>query len=302
VEERLRQTRPVARRPPDIPALGVGERHHRLPVDSRQLGATGRVGGDQAIDDRGSDGARGEPPLVETRWHQAPEIGVGSAGQVGGVDAPDRWLRRRVRPVEQEDLGGFVEQVHPKAFDPSKGYGWPDVVARHNHRELVGTVKAGTLELRVDRQGLAYEVELPASPGGDDLLELVRRGDVDQSSFAFIVRADQWDVSEQGYPMRTLTDVQLVDVAPVDSAAYPETTAGLRGLARRFDMPLDEIHQGYLFEWRPGSGPASLELRCLARAALVRPPVAASDLGGRGLQRGGQALGATAGRGGRARG
>ena len=109
-----------------------------------------------------------------------------------------------------------------------RGSGWPGVVARHNHRELVGTVKAGTLKLRVDRQGLVYEVELPRSPWGDDVLELVRRGDVDQSSFAFICRADDWRVSEQGYPLRRCRSANWWTSRRSIAPAYPDTSAGLR--------------------------------------------------------------------------
>jgi hypothetical protein len=38
-----------------------------------------------------------------------------------------------------------------------------------------------------------------------------------------------------------LLQVQLVDVAAVDSAAYPDPTAGLRSLAGRFDAPFEEV-------------------------------------------------------------
>jgi hypothetical protein len=48
---------------------------------------------------------------------------------------------------------------------------------------------------------------------------------------------------DQGYPMRTLVKVQLVDVAPVDDPAYPDATAGLRSLAAKFECDFDEVRQ-----------------------------------------------------------
>lgn len=141
------------------------------------------------------------------------------------------------------NLGGFVEQVAPSAFNGSRGRDWPDVVARFNHDDnmLLGTTAATTLRLTLDDTGLNYEVTPPESRS--DILELVQRGDVRHSSFAFRTIEDNWSTSDQGYPMRTLTKVELVDVAPVVSPAYPDATAGLRSLADRFDADLDEVRK-----------------------------------------------------------
>jgi phage head maturation protease len=72
----------------------------------------------------------------------------------------------------------------------------------------------------------------------------VQRGDIQYSSFAFRVRdgGDAWSATrDTNYPMRTLHDVELVDVAPVLDPAYPDATAGLRSLARSMGAPLDEV-------------------------------------------------------------
>ncbi len=147
-----------------------------------------------------------------------------------------------------ENLGGFVERVAPSAFNKWRGLGWPDVLARYNHDDnmLLGTVGGGTLTLRVDEVGLDYEVELPRSRS--DIGELVQRGDIRKSSFAFRIASadgDEWGLSEeQNYPLRTLHSVQLIDVAPVNKPAYPDSTAGMRGwesLARHMEASLDEV-------------------------------------------------------------
>lgn len=130
---------------------------------------------------------------------------------------------------ESRNLGGFVEAVRTSFFNKSRGDGWPDVMARYNHVDLLGTTAAGTLSLRVDSVGLDYEVVPPQSRGY--VVELVQRGDVRKSSFAFRAMEDEWDVTEQGYPLRSLLSGQLVDVAPVDDPAYLDTTSALRSLA-----------------------------------------------------------------------
>ena len=130
-----------------------------------------------------------------------------------------------------QNLGGFVEQVDPAAFNKSLADGVP-VMARGNHDDamLLGTTWAGTLRLSVDGTGLLYEVDLPDTSAGRDFRALAERGDVKWSSFAFRTIEDEWGVTEQGFPLRTLRAVQLVDVAPVNSPAYLDTTVAARSL------------------------------------------------------------------------
>lgn len=149
---------------------------------------------------------------------------VGDVGHIYGYAACFGKLSRR--------LGGFVEQVNRSAFNTSKAENWPDVVCRYNHHNdmLLGTTYARTLSLSVDETGLGYDVEPPQARS--DILEYVKRGDVRHSSFAFRVYpgGDEWGVSEFNYPMRTLIDVQLIDVAPVLDPAYPDATSHARSL------------------------------------------------------------------------
>ena len=143
--------------------------------------------------------------------------------------------------TESKNLGGFIEKINPGFFNRSRSRSWPDVVARYNHDDnmLLGTTAAGTLRLMVDDIGLEYEVDPPASR--QDILELVQRGDVTKSSFAFQVDEDDWTMSDQGFPMRSLLNGRLVDVAPVNTPAYEDTSAGLRSLAQKFEADFEEV-------------------------------------------------------------
>lgn len=145
-----------------------------------------------------------------------------------------------------QNLGGFIETIDVRAFNRAKGNDFPDVLARYNHDDnlLLGTTAARTLRLDVDSTGLVYEVDVPQSRG--DVYELVERGDVTKSSFAFRVigdDGDEWGLSDQNFPMRKLLSVDLVDVSPVNTPAYLDTTAGLRSLARHMHAPLDEVRK-----------------------------------------------------------
>lgn len=143
-----------------------------------------------------------------------------------------------------QNLGGFVETVARGAVDKSLADGL-DILARYNHDDnmLLGRTASGTLRLSSDDTGLPYEVDLPDTSAGRDMATLAERGDVYQSSFAFYTMEDEWDVTEQGFPLRVLKQVRLVDVAPVNTPAYLDTSSGLRSLAEARGLSFDDVRE-----------------------------------------------------------
>jgi len=129
-----------------------------------------------------------------------------------------------------EEMWGMREKIAPGAF--TEAIGKSDVRALWNHdpNYVLGRTKNGTLQIREDEQGLFYEVTPPDAQWARDLVESIKRGDVDQSSFAFTVDVEQWD--ESGNPVvRTIVKVrELYDVSPVTYPAYPTATSGVRSL------------------------------------------------------------------------
>lgn len=120
-----------------------------------------------------------------------------------------------------DNLGGFQERISPQAFDDVLNN---DVRAFFNHdpNHLLARSKSGTLRLSVDEKGLRYEFDVPDTTSGRDLLVSMERGDVTQSSFAFTVEKDSWNV-ENGTDIRTIEKVKrLYDVSPVSIPAYPD--------------------------------------------------------------------------------
>lgn len=196
------------------------------------------------------------------------EVRADSRRTIGGYAAKFNRL--------SQNLGGFVERIDPAFFNKSAGDGWPGVLARYNHDDnmLLGTTAAGTLRLRLDETGLDYTVDLPEHRG--DVLELIARGDVRQSSFAFRTLDDDWSVTEQGFPLRTLLSGQLVDVAPVNSPAYLDTSTGLRSLAERTGAEVAEVErlarEGELRKLLGGPAPTVIDLGGGQHAAPVEQP------------------------------
>lgn len=128
---------------------------------------------------------------------------------------------------DSEWMGGFYEQIEKGAFDEVLDN---DVRAYLNHDEnyLLGRVSSGTLRISSDERGLFYEVDLPNTTYANDLIELMKRGDINQSSFAFLIDRDRWE-ERNGKTYRIIEKVsRLLDVSPVAQPAYPDATSELK--------------------------------------------------------------------------
>ena len=133
----------------------------------------------------------------------------------------------------QSDGLWFEETIERGALDGVLAKS--DVFALLNHDQDRGVLArskngAGSLTLQVDTKGLRYEFDAPKTALGDELLENIRRGEVDQSSFAFTVDKDTWERKDDGTWKRTIHKIgKLYDVSPVYNAAYSATTVNTRG-------------------------------------------------------------------------
>lgn len=128
--------------------------------------------------------------------------------------------------------GGY-ERLAPTAFDAVLAREDTDVRALFNHDPalLLGRQSAGTLRLDVDERGLAMEIDVPETSYGDDLLTLVRRGDLTGASFGFVPGEDAWSKAPDGLKLRDHTSLaELRDVSPVAFPAYDGTEVALRSV------------------------------------------------------------------------
>jgi len=128
----------------------------------------------------------------------------------------------------ETNLGWFTEEIARGAF---QGADMTDVVALFNHDPNfpLARTSSGTLSLEVDEKGLRYSFEAPDTTFGEDLLKMIRRGDISQSSFAFTIKEQQW-IDRADAPMkRIIREIDtLYDVSPVTYPAYKETSVTAR--------------------------------------------------------------------------
>ncbi|HZQ23407.1 MAG TPA: HK97 family phage prohead protease [Terriglobales bacterium] len=128
------------------------------------------------------------------------------------------------------DLGGFTEMVMPGAFTRSLRDG-ADVkcLVNHDASRVLGRVQNGTLALNDTPEGLRFTVKLDRNnTEHKNIYSAVRRGDVNECSFAFRApkdgKGERWDTRD-GKQLRYLKDVDLFDVSIVTYPAYGKGTS-----------------------------------------------------------------------------
>ena len=146
-------------------------------------------------------------------------------------DDEDRIVEGYAAVFNQPTMIGKVEEVvAPGAFDDRL---MDDVVALFNHDMNMPLARSkggeGTLELKVDDNGLFYRFKLGKQSYAQDLGESLQRGDVQGSSFGFVVREDDYEKKEDGTYRRTIKKLsRIADVSPVVMPAYPQTSVKMR--------------------------------------------------------------------------
>lgn len=133
-------------------------------------------------------------------------------------------------PFRETIMRGALDGVLAKSdvfallnHDPSRG-----ILARWKGKPI-------TLYMEVDTRGLRYWFEAPKTALGDELLEYIKRGEVTESSFAFMVEegGDEWKKGDDGIWERSIKKfAEIFDVSPVYNAAYSQTSVCMRGKER----------------------------------------------------------------------
>lgn len=134
-----------------------------------------------------------------------------------------------------------------------------DIYARLNHDESTVLARSrygkGSLKLELREDGLYYEFEAPHTVLGDELIEHIKRGEIETSSFAFSLaqdeKADYWEQDDNGDLRRYICKIgALYDVSPVYEPAYLATSCDKRAkevidskdiLNKKYELALQEL-------------------------------------------------------------
>ena len=161
---------------------------------------------------------------------------------------------------------GWIEQVDPHAFDKTLKEK-PDLHFLINHEGTsLARTKSGTLKLSVDNHGLRTEARLDRRDPDVQGIEIkMGRGDMDEMSFAFRVKAQKWEAApgfeDDPESKRTMLELSLHkgDVSIVNFGANDTTHAEIKA----FDQAI-----AFLAELDPSASLA--EARSLDEGILKR--------------------------------
>lgn len=135
----------------------------------------------------------------------------------------------------------FTEIIDPRAVTKTF-LDDQDVKMLYNHSNDMllarSTFGIGTLSYEIDEYGVKYRFEMPNTTVGNDVLELIRRGDVWGCSFAFSYAKDGVrDEKRNGHNFRTVIQMASIDdFSIVVDPAY----LGTYVTTREFSAPEEE--------------------------------------------------------------
>ena len=128
----------------------------------------------------------------------------------------------------RDSRGAYNETIKPGAFKKTLQE-QDDVRFLVNHDGIpLARTSSGTLNLEEDEYGLFVRAELdPSNPTVAEVASAMKRGDLNEMSFAFQAIKDEFDASGQN---RSVNEARLFDVSVVTYPANPWAGAKLRGV------------------------------------------------------------------------
>lgn len=174
---------------------------------------------------------------VEKRFHAVEEIRTEDGERrIGGYAAV---FNKEARISER-----LIEKIAPGAFRSSLG-GDIRALWSHNTDHVLGRTTNGSLKLSEDERGLAFDLALPDTTQGRDAYTLIKQGYVTGVSFGFRVKKDSWTRGDGSTPhLRTLEEVELIEVSPTAFPAYTDTSVS----SRSAEDLLKEVETQWAFE------------------------------------------------------
>lgn len=134
----------------------------------------------------------------------------------------------------------FTEVIMPGAFKDTLAEG-RDILALadHDQRAVLARTRSGTLRLAEDTRGLHFELDVPNTSFGRDILELAERGDVGGASFGFTAKDERWTADRRELRGINLHEISIVSAFPaydgtIVQARRRQAASGKLVAARRF--------------------------------------------------------------------
>lgn len=157
--------------------------------------------------------------LIYKRSTSNSDLNVDNRNVSGYAIVFDRWSDGL--PFKEVICKGAIDEATLKKSD---------VFARLDHSDdfILARNKfgQGSLKLDIDDKGLKYSFSAPNNVYGEILLEQIRRGEIDSSSFAFTIADGGEEIrrGENGELLHYIRKIdRLFDISPVYQPAYSAT-------------------------------------------------------------------------------
>lgn len=178
---------------------------------------------------------------IETAFEQNDNIIEGYAIRFNSVSEIlyDKEKRRFFREIIDR------EAINQELIDNS------DIKFLFNHdkERLLARRNKGTGSLNVElrEDGVYFSFEIPSTSIGNDLKEMIKRGEVTTCSFAFVDGDNiEWDFSDREIPTRVVKSIRgLFDLSAVFDAAYSETEISCRSLDEMIEAQTKQTDESW---------------------------------------------------------
>jgi HK97 family phage prohead protease len=133
---------------------------------------------------------------------------------------------------QEARIADFSETISRGAFAASLASGRDTLaLVDHDSGKVLARTKSGTLRLQEDERGLKFEIDVPNTSVGRDVLEMASRSDLGGCSFGFSVDPDgeTWRGDKRELRSVTLYEISIVNAFP----AYEGTSVSARSRQQR---------------------------------------------------------------------
>jgi HK97 family phage prohead protease len=124
-------------------------------------------------------------------------------------------------------IGDFTEIIMPGAFKTTLADRDILALVDHDPSKVLGRTRSRSLRLAEDGNGLAFEIDLPDTSLGRDVLALAERGDLGGMSFGFTVGKDgeRWQGRRRELRSVVLHEISVVSAWPAYSGTCVQARA-----------------------------------------------------------------------------
>lgn len=129
----------------------------------------------------------------------------------------------------------YKEEVQPGASKSSLDKVHRDDIAglnSHLSHLVLGSTKAGTMELREDNIGLYGEIDPPNNTYANDLMVSLERGDIDSASFGFYYVTTTWRLQDD-WDILEVRDMDIIELTVCKFPAFKATQIGIRSFLEK---------------------------------------------------------------------